>query len=72
MTVLVAALDSDTVNGNDVAPELPSAAVALAIDTVGVDTPALAMALCHLAPVLESSAMMLLMLIWLSGTPESV
>ena len=44
--------------------------MALAIEIVGVltDGPALAMAFCHLAMVLESSAMMLLMLIWLSGT----
>ena len=35
MTVLSDAFDSDTVNARSVEPELPSATVALAIDTVG-------------------------------------
>ena len=58
-------------------PELPSATVALATETVGDVTtaavcPAAVMAFCHLAMVLASSAAILPVLIEASLTPDNV
>ena len=84
MTVSGEAFDSATVNRSSEGPELPSLTEALEIDTVGgamtggvttggVTTgSAPAMALCHLATVAGSRAMMLAALIWPRDTPSRV
>ena len=77
LTVLAEAFDRVTVKARFVVPELPSATVALATETLGgvttvVVCPAAAMAFCHLVRVPESSATMLPVLIEPSGTPLRV